>query len=282
MASPEQAESDFIGQLSKQTGLDRGVLFAWITQEGAYAANGTGGFNFLNLRVGPGGHGYSGVSESRSPAGFAQFASTDDAATETAYWLNRFSNYAGIRQTVKDNPTPQAEIAAIEASPWDAGHYGGSSHNLLATYNRIQGTGITAPGGQDPGPTVTGRVGEQAVAAASAVGSAASGAAKGLSSAGDALGFIFSTRFLEIVGGGILVIIGLVGLMREVGINVPNPLASAAAATPAGKLAGPISQAPRRTQKRAGFEPASAERDRREARAARRSGSGAQTDEVPF
>jgi hypothetical protein len=39
----------------------------------------------------------------------------------------------------------------------------------------------------------------------------------------DALHFLFSYRFLEVLGGGILIIVGVVGLMREVGVKVPGP-----------------------------------------------------------
>lgn len=43
----------------------------------------------------------------------------------------------------------------------------------------------------------------------------------GISSVEDALKFLFSYRFLEILGGGVLIIVGVVGLMREVGIRAP-------------------------------------------------------------
>lgn len=52
-----------------------------------------------------------------------------------------------------------------------------------------------------------------------------------IGSIGDALSFVFSYRFFEILGGGILIIIGLVGLMREIGVSVP---------TPAGKVADAV------------------------------------------
>lgn len=291
MASIGTDEAGFIAQLSRDTGIDPRVLVAWVQQEGAYASNGTGGFNYFNLRVGPGGKGYSGVSEGRSPAGFAQFGTPADAETETAYWLNKFSNYAGIRAVTATKPTPRQEIAAIAASKWDKDHYGGpGGPNLLNTFNSLfaggadtsyqspstaggvvgqAGTGSAADGGSvDLGTApVTGSISDAGHAVAGSIGSVE-----------DALKFVLSVRFLEIIGGGLLVLVGLVALMREVGINVPNPIA----ATPIGKAVdGPISAQPRSVQKRAGFTPATDASDRRAARAAR-SGGGGQTDEIPF
>lgn len=92
----------------------------------------------------------------------------------------------------------------------------------------------------------------------------------------DALKFVFSYRFLEIVGGGVLVVLGLVGLLREAGASVPLPSLPG----PPQPIYGPVSQQPRRVQKRVGFEPESQERDLREARR-RRSGRGMDTD-IPF
>jgi hypothetical protein len=43
-----------------------------------------------------------------------------------------------------------------------------------------------------------------------------------------ALAFIFSYRFLEVVGGGLLLLIGVYLLAKQVGINVPAPPAAAA------------------------------------------------------
>ncbi len=53
-----------------------------------------------------------------------------------------------------------------------------------------------------------------------------------IDSVGKALGFLFSARGLEVIGGGLLVLIGLVGLMREVGVNVPGPVGAAAGVIP--------------------------------------------------
>lgn len=143
---------------------------------------------------------------------------------------------------------------------------GGKHYDLPSVSER--GTGSAADAGSVDLGTAPGtkQVSQAGHAVVGAVGSVE-----------DALKFVFSTRFLEIVGGGLLVLIGLVGLMREIGVNVPLQLPAAAA-----PVTGPIGAQPRRVQKRAGFEPESAERDRREARAARRSGGAGQSDEVPF
>lgn len=54
-----------------------------------------------------------------------------------------------------------------------------------------------------------------------AVSGAVSGATDAISSVGDALRFIFSYRFLEVLGGGLLVLIGVILLAREIGFKTP-------------------------------------------------------------
>jgi hypothetical protein len=81
----------------------------------------------------------------------------------------------------------------------------------------------------------SGSIGSETSSAASAIGSAAthipgvaqvSGAVSsvggGISSVEDAIKFVFSYRFLEILGGGALVLVGVIGLMREVGLKAPS------------------------------------------------------------
>lgn len=79
-------------------------------------------------------------------------------------------------------------------------------------------------------------VGPDVKSVTGAVGGAAksvTGAVTGpINSVEDALKFVFSYRFLEIIGGAALVLVGLIGLMKEVGVSVPapGPVGKAAAA----------------------------------------------------
>lgn len=116
-------------------------------------------------------------------------------------------------------------------------------------------------------------------------------AAGAVTSVADALKFVFSYRFLEIAGGGVLVILGLVGLLREVGgpsVSLPGGADRALGdAFDEGRRQGELSQA-RQAGRRSsvsvpakqGFEAESQERDLRKARE-RRSGRGMDTD-IPF
>lgn len=108
----------FAQALAAATGLDPRVTAAWVRREN----NGGGTNNWLNVSAGPGGVGYSGVPEPGSGR-FASFRSPADALKETAYWINSMSNYAGIASSTGKGV--QAQLAAIEASPWDATHYPG-------------------------------------------------------------------------------------------------------------------------------------------------------------
>lgn len=45
-----------------------------------------------------------------------------------------------------------------------------------------------------------------------------------VSSVTDAIGFLFSFRGLEVIGGGLLVLLGLYLLGKQLGVDVPNPL----------------------------------------------------------
>lgn len=137
-ATAAAAAERFAAELAQRTGLDRDVVRAWVASEGAYAPNGTGGFNFLNVRVGPSGRGYSGVPEVASPAGFARFRTVEDAVAETSHWLTSMHNYSAIRAVVAGGGGPMAQLRAIAASPWDANHYAGGSV-LLRNYAAARG-----------------------------------------------------------------------------------------------------------------------------------------------
>jgi hypothetical protein len=113
------------------TELRLAVVAAWLLCEEPPSRDPAAqGHNWLNLlsrslgRV----RGFSGVAIiGYSPAGFAMFASARDGATEASFWVNTFSNYAGIREAARARASDFAQAVAIASSPWDAGHYGRSS-----------------------------------------------------------------------------------------------------------------------------------------------------------
>lgn len=167
------AHDEFVSELAVRTGLNRDVVAAWVRAEGADAPNGTGGFNYLNVRA-RGQTGYSGVRLAGiSSGGFAQFASVDDAVREASYWILKMGNYAGIRASVGKGS--QAQLAAIAASPWDANHYsgGGAVGSVLSGAWKI----VTGAGGAVAG--AAGAVGG-AVQAAASIPDAITGAVTGV------------------------------------------------------------------------------------------------------
>jgi stage V sporulation protein SpoVS len=131
----------------------------------------------------------------------------------------------------KSNPNAVAGAAgsSVEASGESASWYAGgeSSYLKAAGYKNVD-EAIKAFGGASGG-TAKEQVTLGSVPGANAVGGAARGAADAvtgavdsLSSVGKALSFLFSYRGLEVIGGGILIIVGIVGLMREVGVKSPT------------------------------------------------------------
>jgi hypothetical protein len=127
--SPDQAR--FAAGVAKTTGLDPTVVAAWIGAESGWGVTKPGS-NYLN--IGPG----------------RTYASTDQAAAATAELIGSSQNYTGIRSAVPAGPA--AQVKAIEASPWDAGHYGGGG--LETVWSQLYGAGgpqlLDAQGTSDP------------------------------------------------------------------------------------------------------------------------------------
>jgi len=143
----------FADGLAARTGLDIRVADAWVTAEN----NGGGDHNWLNVSYPGGGRGYSGVPASGGR--FSSFQSVQDAITETAYWINQFSNYAGIRAAIATGD-PQQQRQAIIASPWDEGHYmGGASFPSVSGGRGVPGGGSSRGGGVTRPDTQGGTVG---------------------------------------------------------------------------------------------------------------------------
>lgn len=111
----------FAQQVAAATGLDLGLVVAWIGAESGWGIT-KGTHNYLN--IGPG----------------RAYGDVDTAAAATAQLINTSSNYAGIRAAIPAGPIAQAE--AIQQSPWDAAHYYGT--RLVDTYRSLIGAGGTA------------------------------------------------------------------------------------------------------------------------------------------
>lgn len=132
--------------VATKTGLDPRVVIAWVRAEEPADANPSErGHNWLNVGVGsPGGPkgagiGWSGVRLAGTGNPGYKFANVNDAATETAWWINNMSNFAGIKQSAGKDPG--TEFGAIVQSPWDGGHYGGSTRGLMTLYGQEGGGG---------------------------------------------------------------------------------------------------------------------------------------------
>jgi hypothetical protein len=221
MAILNNDQANFVIQVSKATEIDPRVIIAWMYQEGAYKPNGTGGWNYLNLRPFAGDN-----HKSVSPGGFAQFASDQDAITATIAAI-RQPQFSPILATAKAKPTPAEQIAAIAGTQWDGNdHYGGKGGVLLqnAIEHLFGGKAVLTDHYVGPAQAqpISNEVGGNASDWTSIdMTSAASGAAGAVGSAAHAIAAPFESvaaawnwlghnwaRVLLFVGGLIAVIIG--------------------------------------------------------------------------
>jgi hypothetical protein len=92
----------YANDVSNKTGLTLATVYAWM-----HAENGPG-FNYLGIRDG---------------AGFASYATPQDAAAATVRVLNQ-PNMAPILLAAKQTDNPKVQLAAIAQSPWDTGRVG--------------------------------------------------------------------------------------------------------------------------------------------------------------
>jgi murein DD-endopeptidase MepM/ murein hydrolase activator NlpD len=111
LSNPQQ---QFVSGVAAGTGLDQGVLTAWVAQESGWNKTKTDS-NYLN--IGPG----------------RAYASVKEAIDATVKLLTGSKSYAPILAA----KTPETQIDAITVSPWDAGHYGATQgkNRLRDTYN---------------------------------------------------------------------------------------------------------------------------------------------------
>ena len=240
----------FENELAALTGLNKFVIEAWVAVEGAFAKGGTGGYNYLNLREHTS---RSGVPlAGASPAGFAQFHSPQQAAQETAWWINNMPNFAGIKNSAK--MSAQSQITAIAASPWDSGHYNGGK-TLEAAYKSVTSGGGGGGFLSGVGSFLGGLPGDANNAAKAVVPGlgTAEGAAGAVQSTSDAIvkvtEFLFNPqdwlRIGYIIGGGLLALGGLFIMAKSVGGSTTVQQA-AFLTTPEGRAATAAGLAPKR------------------------------------
>lgn len=99
-----------------------------------------------------------------------------------------------------------------------SGSSSGGGGSVCVCHLHVPGTGICID------PLYASCLAGQAIAntgPVKTVSGAVSSATDAISSVGDALRFIFSYRFLEVLGGGLLVLIGVILLAREIGFKTP-------------------------------------------------------------
>lgn len=117
--SPEQVR--FRDELVARTGLSGDVVTAWIAAESGWNTS-KPSHNYLN--VGPG----------------RRYASPERAAASVAGIIGSDPRYAGVDRSATKGPFTQ--VAAIVASPWDAGHYakdGQVGRKLTDVYDQLTG-----------------------------------------------------------------------------------------------------------------------------------------------
>jgi hypothetical protein len=99
----------FVTSLQSYTGLDRSALTTWATAENGY------GNNVLGISKDPGGV----LASGRQSNGFPTFATPQAGAYATYQFMLQNPGYAGILQSA--GYSPQAQLSAIKASPWNTG-----------------------------------------------------------------------------------------------------------------------------------------------------------------
>lgn len=216
----------FVSILAKDTGLDPTVLAAWVRNEEPNAATNTdpaghGKYNFLNI----------GITGSKSyGATDSAWSSPVTAAATTAAWLEgthgAVPGYgdasAGIQRIgATKGQSAEAQIAAITSSGWASG----GEQQLVGLYQSFKSQGgvpalsdskvLSLLSGQNvsgspiPGDSAANTATDATVNAVQGAASAASAVPDFLAKLSDPQLWL---RIAEVVGGGILVILGVLQL----------------------------------------------------------------------
>lgn len=142
--------------VAQQTGLHTNVVLAqWISEEGGAGMRHGQWSNFGNNPAGISyGNPYAdALSNGRTSGGFLAFPSRQAGAQAYADMYLYDPNYPGVRATF--GKSPQSQLSAIAASPWDAGHYGGHGQFLFSNYNSLTGLSLSPGSSNGGGANVT-------------------------------------------------------------------------------------------------------------------------------
>jgi len=147
MATISNANATNANYLSKQTGLNPSVSYAWLSQEGQstdwFGVNGNP-TNPLNIECGNGPGQTSCVS---TPGGrsFGVYPSVQAGLDSAAYMIKSYSWATGIRTAIASG-SPVAQAQAIDTSKWGTS---GVTKALAAAEQKMlpgTGTGVATPG----------------------------------------------------------------------------------------------------------------------------------------
>jgi hypothetical protein len=133
----------FVTALQGYTGLDRSTLMTWATAENGY------GNNVLGISKDPGGV----LASGRQPNGFPTFATPQAGAFATYQFMLQNPGYTGILQSA--GTSPQSQLAAIKASPWNTGKRN-DPNSYAGNIAFTQGLGGTTPPTASTGSTPSG------------------------------------------------------------------------------------------------------------------------------
>ena len=114
-------------ELASATGLAPSVVTTWIGAESPWNSTSVD-------------HNYLNVTSHGTPVAYATAA---QGAAAAAQLILSSSDYAGIRQAIASG-SPAQQIAAIQASPWDKGNYGGQLTSKFAAVTSAV-TGSSTP-----------------------------------------------------------------------------------------------------------------------------------------
>lgn len=192
----------FAQQVSRGTGLNELVVQSWVLAEGGPDGN--------PLNIGPG----------------KNYGSPLDAAAAVVRLLHTNAAYAPILRSATN--TPQAQIDAIAASPWNGGYHASAQthtdyRNLIrGVYQALGGRASSTTSGGGLGG-VTGAVGDAAGAVGDAVGGVFSGPEKWIK---DAEGWaanaaVTGLAYLLLTVAALLLF--ALGISRALGVPLPLP-----------------------------------------------------------
>jgi hypothetical protein len=211
--APTSAEAQFANYLATKTGLDPRVILTWTRGEGN-PGDLPGYYNYLNIQAATAAANNDPIT-GVGPANTAKFGSLSAGEKAALDELN------ALGLSHEQGKTIAQQFTDIGNSPWASSHYGNPpGQNLLNDFKNFY-PGIQPGTAADPGAKVTSGTGipNPIAPITDAIGSIT-----------DAFKFIFSLRFLEILGGGLLILLGLYLLGKQFGVSVPAPPAAKAAA----------------------------------------------------